>query len=168
MTTALVDIAASSLPTIRHGGELKHVRMIHRKAIALHLAGHPGVEVDALLKKSNGWSSGLFRQPKIRAILERAYEDYDGELKALIPNAIESLRRNVECGDPAVEVRASSEVLKLNNKYDSPEGTTATAEDVVEQLWERYEADGSHTVQKLIRRRVLTARGDLSENKANS
>lgn len=132
--------------------------MVHRKVVALHLEGCSNSEIDSILKRCQGYASNVLRQPKIRAILSRAYEDHDMRLKALVPKALDTLNRNMDCGDPAVEVRASTEVLKANGKYDRANDSQATAEDVVELLWQRAEEDGSVTTQRVTRRRILSSR----------
>lgn len=154
-------VRAVDLPAVRRGAGIKKVKMRHRRVVALHLSGYENSAIDRLVGRGQGYAASVLREPKVREILHRAYEEFDLSLKALVPKAIITLSRNMDCKDPAVEVRAATEALKVNGKYDEPQKKELTAEEVIEELWNRYEADGSHTQRKTVRRRILTNVGDV-------
>jgi hypothetical protein len=148
-------IPATSLPSIRRGKKFKRLSMIHRKVVALHLSGVTNLEIDSALNMHSGFASNVLRSDKSKRVLEIAYQDFDAELKALTPKAIDAFRRNMDCGDPAVEVRAAREVLMANGKYDESQDRRMTAEDVIERVMERISPDGTRT--RYAEKRVLGA-----------
>jgi hypothetical protein len=150
-------IPATSLPAVRRGKKFKRLSMLHRKVVALHLSGETNVEIESSLNMCHGFAGSVLRRDNVKQVLNRAYEDYDTELKALTPKAIDAYRRNLECGDPAVEVRAAREVLLVNGKYNESEDRRLTAEDVIERVMERISPDGTRT--RYAEKRVLGATG---------
>jgi hypothetical protein len=117
--------------------------MRHRQIVALHLSGHPNSLIEKMLGYSPGYVSGVLHNPAVKPLLERLYSDFDMELKALVPTAIRTLGKNMQCGDPAVEVRAATEVLSVNGKYESKKDQATTAEDVIERVLEVVDPDGT-------------------------
>ena len=153
MTSEVVEI--TTLPTIRRGRKFKRLTMLQRKVMVMHLSSMPCPEIDSSLDKSPGFARSILNSDKVKRALEAAYRDYDIELKALTPQAIDTFRRNMVCGDPAVEVRAGREVLLINGKYQEAETNRLTAEDVVERVMERISPDGTRT--RYAEKRVLGA-----------
>jgi len=154
VSSELQVIPAVSLPIVRKGAPFKKLKMIHRKVVALHLTGMSNADIDRILEKP-GYAGSVLTNETVKPVLARAYEEYDMELKALVPLAIQSFRKNVECGDPAVEVRAAKEILMVNGKYDGTKERQATAEDVIERILEQISPDGTRT--RYAERRVMMA-----------
>jgi hypothetical protein len=148
-------IPTTALPTIQKSRKFKRLSMIHRKVLALHLSGQTNREIDSTLDKREGYTSTILRKDSVKQALERAYEDYDAELKALTPKAIDAFRRNLDSGDPSVEVRAAREVLLANGKYNESEDRRLTAEDVIERVMEQIAPDGTRT--RYAEKRILGA-----------
>lgn len=148
-------IPTTALPTVQKSRTFKRLSMQHRKVLALHLSGVSNLDIDNALGRRTGYTATVLRRDNVKQALERAYEDYDAELRALTPKAIDAFRRNMDCGDPAVEVRAAREVLLANGKYNEAEDRRLTAEDVIERVMEQIAPDGTRT--RYAEKRILGA-----------
>lgn len=151
MTASPAIPSILELPTV-NSVEFKRVGMKHRRVIALHLRGAPASDIDTILNHSPGYASAVLRNPKIKDLLTKFYEDYDVELQGLIPGAIDAIRRNQKCGDPGNELKAADLTFKAAGHYDRQEAAASTAEDVIERMLEIATKDGS-TIRFAERRR---------------
>lgn len=148
-------VPVSALPVTQSLG-FKRLRMIHRRAIALHLQGLTGREIDRRLGKGQGWTSALLRDDRVKALLEEAYKEYDQELRALTPKAIDTIRTHLDNPDGNVALRAADMVFKTQGTYQAVEQAKQTAEDVIERVLEHIDPDGTRT-RVVERRAVISA-----------
>ena len=142
----------ATLPSVQQGG-LRRLKMKHRRILALHLAGQSNAVVAETLGCKSSYVSQVLNDPLSRTFLEAAYRDYDQEIRALTPLAVEAIRRNLDNPDGQVALRAADLAFKVNGRYESKQDDRPTAEDVIERILERVEADGSKIVVK--ERRLL-------------
>lgn len=132
-----------TLPDLAQAVELRRLKITHRRVLTLHLMGLPGTEIATRLGKSTAFVYNTIRSAPGQAFLNRAYEIVDCEIKALMPKAVEAIRRNLDCDDGQIEVRAAEQVMKLNKKYDDSSERQLTAEDVIERVLEQINPDGT-------------------------
>ncbi len=158
MAESAVALLPSQLPTLKKAG-FKRLKMKHRRIVGLHLQGCSNVEIETVLGHSSGYVSTVLHDPLVGALLESAYADYEMEIRALTPSALDAIRRNMESGDGQVELRAADMALKMNGRYDAPEDKKQTAEDVIERILEMVGADGSR-LRYAERRFLNTAEGE--------
>jgi len=151
MSEATLIPSILDLPTVE-SVDFKKVGMKHRRIVALHLQGHTGIDIDGILQYPPGYSSSVLRNPKIKDLLSRFYQDFDIELQGLIPGAIDAIRRNQTCGNPPDELRAADISFKASGHYDKQEAAASTAEDVIERMLEIATKEGS-TIRYAERRR---------------
>ena len=145
-------IHPSTLP-ITKDQAFRKLKMIHRKVIAFHLMGESCSSIDQVLGRSGGYAANVLRNPTVKSVLEKAYEQFDIELKALVPIGIAALRRNMACGNNAVEVRATEVAFKANQMFEKDQSAVIGAEEVIERIMEQISADGTKTTYK--ERRVV-------------
>lgn len=132
------------------------LRMKHRRIIARHLAGESNKGIEMSLGVHAGYVGALLRDSRVEALLEVAYKEFDRELRALIPGAIDAIRRNQQCGDGDLELKAADMALKANHKYTIRPELEQTAEDVIERIMEKINPDGSR-IRMVERRRFPAA-----------
>ena len=127
--------------TLKNAPELRRLKVKHRRVLALHLQGVQGTDIARTLGHSPEFVYNTINSSLGQEFLNRAYEQVDIEIRALMPKAVATLSRNMECGDPQAETRAAVEALKLNKKYDDA-GDHGSIEDVIERVVERIDVDG--------------------------
>jgi hypothetical protein len=152
MSTSVIPIV--TLPTVQKG-TFKRLRMIHRRVIACHLTGFSNGEIDKQLGKADGYTSQVLNDPLAKSVLEAAYKDFDMEMRALIPSAIQTMRRGMASGDTGVALKAADMALKANRYYDKRDGTEVTAEEVVERVLEATGQKGERIRYATRERRFL-------------
>jgi len=152
MTTALPTPSELVVPQ----AGFRKLKMKHRRVIARHLAGESNKAIEMSLGVHSGYVSALLRDNRVEKLLEVAYRDFDRELKALLPGAIDAIRRATTCGDTDSELKAADMALKANHKYTIQPELDQTAEDVIERIMEKINPDGSR-VRLTERRRFPTA-----------
>lgn len=140
----------NTFPSLRPASSGR-LRMIDRRAIVLHLHGRTGSEIEKALGKGPGWMSQVLRRPGVRTLLADAYRDYDDELKALTPAAIDTIRAYLQSPDGNIALRAVELQFKATGRYKESENAQLTAEDVVERILERVSPSGD-TVRATERR----------------
>ncbi len=136
------DIEVADLPTVKHQ-PFKRLKMRHRRVIVLHLQGVANTDIAVALGCSAGYVSQVLRNPTVIPILQRCYEDYEAEFQSLTPLCIKALRRNIECGEGAIELKAVDIAFRRQGVYEKKVDTSATAEDVIERILKITGRDGS-------------------------
>jgi hypothetical protein len=145
--------------------------MVDRRAIALHLQGKTCGQIDKALGKGSGWMSQVLRRPGVRMLLAEAYREYDDELKALTPLAIETIRGCLTSPDGNIALRAVELQFKATGRYNEQSNAQLTAEDVVERILERVAPNGDtlrvrerHIIRSVVRNPIPStpSEGDSS------
>lgn len=149
-----MSMALTNLDTVQ-SAPFKRLKMKHRVVIAEHLRGRSNTAIAESLGVSPDYISYVLNNPTVKPVLERAYSDYEMELRALVPECIAAIRRNLRCGDAQGELRAAELGMKANRMFDSRDDSRQTAEDVIERILERIMPDGSKV--KITERRRLAS-----------
>jgi len=132
--------------------------MKYRRVLALHLSGARNKDIARSLKITEQYVSTILRKDEIRSICAPAYAE---RIEQLVPKALETLERNMECGDASAEVRAADIALKAAGRYVAPGEGAVTAEDVIERVLERISPDGTRV--RATERRIISMKGGLLE-----
>lgn len=154
---ASAELLPAETTALAERGQFKRFKMKHRRIVALHLRGKSQTAIAAAVGCSPSLVSTTLRRPQAKAILAEAYAQYDAEARALFPLALDAIRRNIQSGDGQTELKAADMALKINGKYEQAAESAVTAEDVIERVLERIDADGT-TVRVTERRRSAVAR----------
>jgi hypothetical protein len=143
MSESAVIPLPSQLPVVKKDAGFKRLKMKHRRIIALHLDGCSNVEIAVAMDANPAYISNVLNDPLVQKFLEDAYKDFDQEIKALTPGAIAAVRRNLDCGEGKLELKAADMAFKVNHRYAEKDDARQTAEDVIERMVERLGPDGS-------------------------
>lgn len=165
MATSAVIPVPAALPAVQKEG-FKRLRMKHRRIIALHLAGEPNVDIASTLGHHPAYISMVLRDPLVKTVLEAAYSDYEMEIRALTPSAIEAVRKHLDSADGSVALRAADMAFKINGRYEQREENRVTAEDVIERILQTVGADGSrlqYTERRFLRQTKSQIGNDSEE-----
>ncbi len=138
----------------------KRLRMKHRRIIALHVSGKSNPVIARMLDVAPSTVSQTLNNPAVTPILTSIYEQYDRELKALYPLAIDSMREAMESDDYTAKLRAADLYFKTQGKYNEKQENERTAENIVELIL----SDAGNTVKRI----RYTERKFLSANVQNS
>lgn len=112
----------------------KRLRMKHRRIIALHVSGHSNVEIARMEETSPVTVSNVLNNPITKPILTSIYEQFDQELKALFPLAIDSMRDAMRDGEHKDALKAADLYFKTQGTYDKKEDVGHTAESIIELI----------------------------------
>lgn len=152
--------APMDLPALQSTA-FKRVRPKHMRVVALHLMGESNEDIERALKHNAGYVSYVLNNDAVQPVLQRAYADYEREISGMTSLAIEAIRRNLNCGDGSIELRAADLLFKRQGAYDKAENKRDTAEDVVQRILEVIGSDGTRV--RMEERRLLNRGGGHGE-----
>ncbi len=115
---------------------LKKLKPIHRQVFALHMSGRPNTEISDALGLDYTRVSMIINDPLMQTLIAQANDDLDGELRALFPMALDTLRKGMNSGDLKVGLKASDQFFRTQGKYRQSDERDQTAEDVIRDILE--------------------------------
>jgi hypothetical protein len=107
-----------------------------QRAIALFLAGESKSAIANAIGLSQAAVSMIISNPLTQDLLERASRDNELEMKALLPLAIDGMRRAMKDDDPDVALRGSKAYFYTTGRAGVTAQAPVTAEDVVARILE--------------------------------
>lgn len=120
-------------PTKRGDKPIKRLTIKHRRMLALHLQGYSNIEIAASLECNPQTVGAIIRNPTSKILLERAYEEYQDRLKALIPLQVAAIRDGLIDNDPRVKLQAVDRHQSAMKEMGRGQGEV-TAEDVIRRI----------------------------------
>ena len=157
--SALVNIPASVAsnpppPDLAEGTvkPIKKLKVKHRRMIALYLQGYNYNEIARALGCNPVTVGAVIRNPTVRGVLERAYSEYDHQLKALVPLGIDAIRDCLLSGEERVRLQAVDRLFGAIEQSDKKRSTDTTAEDVIRRIISVRHGDSEVTVADEVRR----------------
>lgn len=116
---------------------LTSLKLIHHKALKMHLAGNSNRVIAQRLQKTDATISRWLSDPLIVEILDKEYKANDARFKALYSKTIDVIEDslNQDKHSIGVNLKGADMYLKAHKKYD-PENAKAgdTAEDVIQRM----------------------------------
>lgn len=141
----------------RPNGELnlKKLKPIHRKIIAMHCRGLPNRDIAFVTGLSEVSIGRILRDPLSQEYINQiVHENVDMELSALGPLAIDAVRQGLLSEDQKVALVAADRFFRATGRYDRGDTAQQTAEDVIKRALEL--AQGSQELA----RDALASRSD--------
>lgn len=133
----------------------KRIKMKHRRIIALHVSGHANADIARMLDVTSTAVAQTLANPKVQPILASIYEQFDKELKALYPLAIDAMRDAMNSDEHGAALKAADLYFKTQGTYERKEEAGHTAESIIEVILEK--AEGLVRKVKYTERKFLSA-----------
>lgn len=133
--------------------KLAKLKPVHRQIFALHMSGYSNNDVAHAVDKTPSWVSTVINDPLMQTLIAQVNDDLDGELRALFPMALDTLRRGMGSIDTKIALRASDQFFRTQGKYREGGEKDQTAEDVIRQILEIH-SDGPVSVRLGTERKV--------------
>ena len=142
--------------------KLKKLNLNHRRLIALVLQGYSNNDIALVLTLTVSRVSIIRNAPLVQEVLSRHLDDCDQQLSALLPAAVDAVKRGLDSGNPKDSLRAADLLFKTQGKFKEggEDKQNVTAEDVARQI---IEVKGEATITLESGRRITTAEGKDSE-----
>jgi hypothetical protein len=104
--------------------------------LALFLSGESKSTIARALDLSPSAVSLIISNPTSRDLLERASRDNELEMSALLPLAVNALRRAMQAEDEDVALRGAKAYFYATGRAEAKNAEATTAEDVVARILE--------------------------------
>ncbi len=126
--------------------KLEKLKPVHRQIFALHMSGYSNNDVARAVGKTPSWVSTVINDPLMQTLISQVNDDLDGELRALFPMALDTLRKGMNSEDKKIALRASDQFFRTQGKYREAGVRDQTAEDVIRQILEIH-SDGPVSIK---------------------
>ncbi|KKL99131.1 hypothetical protein LCGC14_1817440, partial [marine sediment metagenome] len=110
---------------------LRKLRVVHRRMIALHLRGFSNRDIQVMTGHSEMSVGRVLRDPLSQVIIQQYMDGIELELDALMPDAVDALRRGLNSEEARVAIVAADKFFRATGRYARSEDKTETAEDVI-------------------------------------
>lgn len=116
---------------------LKKLKPLHKKVVAMHLAGNTSAAIAEALDTSAGYVAWILKAPIVQELIAQYDSAQDAEFKRLRYRADDALREALTCDSRASRLRAAEVYYKREDTLDARNGGSGlTAEDVARRLLE--------------------------------
>jgi hypothetical protein len=102
--------------------------------IALHLQGRSYKEIAEIVGRRPSTVAAVLRNPASQDIIERACNEHDGNLKALLPLTALVVKRGLLDPDVEVGLKATDQLYRMLGRYREQEKASQSAEDVIRRI----------------------------------
>ena len=116
---------------------LKKLKPLHKRVVAMHLAGNTSAAIAEALNTSAGYVAWILKAPIVQELISQYDSMQDAEFKRLRYRADDALREALTCDSRTARLRAAEVFYKREDTLDSRNGGSGlTAEDVAKKLLE--------------------------------
>jgi len=116
---------------------LRKLKPLHKRVVALHLAGNTSASIAEQLNTSAGYVAWILKAPIVQELIAQYDSMQDAEFKRLRYRADDALREALTSDSRTARLRAAEVFYKREDTLDSRNGGSGlTAEDVAKKLLE--------------------------------
>lgn len=124
---------------------LKKLKPLHKKVVAMHLAGNTSAVIAEALNTSAGYVTWILKAPIVQELIAQYDSAQDAEFKRLRYRADDALREALTSDSRTSRLRAAEVFYKREESLDKRNGGTGlTAEDVAKKLLESVNISNSN------------------------
>lgn len=115
----------------RGGKNLKTIQPRHQKVISLYISGYKKMDIAELAGYSYDQITNILGSPIVQSYLAAEFDRNTDDLKALMPLAVDAMRKTLMFDHGKIRLTAADMVLKTQGAYKDDPKARETAEDVI-------------------------------------
>lgn len=123
----------------KQGSEKIPIPPRYHLVLSLHLAGKKGNQIAEITGYSKQTIYRILKNEAVTGIRQLLLDGVQMEFEALYEKVVETIERNLEDPDPAIQMQAVNSYLRERERITGKQGSVnITAEDVVVQILNQY------------------------------
>lgn len=126
--------------------KLKRLTRRHYEIISRHLSGQSGHQIATCMRITVCTVSRILNDPMSQSLIKQCYKDREGEVDALVGNAVEAVRDVFQDGEATNRQKMSAvdKAIKLRETLIDGAEKKETAEDVIGRLFDQLSITGEN------------------------